>query len=257
MAKSPPRQRRRIKDAAVQSAATGEVSIDADPDNAASVDEPGSGDDSPDTRTGDTGAGSDVGDTKSPEQDVSYEQSPGLFDPEDELDDAAEDEDAVDERADDDNVDPDSDTDLGPDPDPDTDTDTDTDTDNPSATAAPAKVGPGHPPVATRFKPGQSGNPAGRPRKDRNLLSHVEAELDSMMVATEGEVSLRLTKREALAKSLVNKAVLGDPKAVTALLRLLGTASNTDESPVATIPLDSVLSFLTRRGQGSGEGDAA
>jgi len=30
------------------------------------------------------------------------------------------------------------------------------------------KVGKGHPPVETRFKPGQSGNPKGRPKGSRN-----------------------------------------------------------------------------------------
>lgn len=247
MAKSPPRRRRRIKDAATQDQAPAESRIDPDPESAGPVDEPGAGDDSPDTAAGDAGVGSDAADAKLPGPDNSNDLTPGLLDPEDELDDAAEDEDAVDGRADDHNFDPDPDMDLGP----------DTDTDNPSATAAPARVGPGHPPVATRFKPGQSGNPAGRPRKDRNLLSHVEAELDRMMVASEGEVSLRLTKREILAKRMVNSAIDGNSRAITALLRLLGTASNTDEPQVATIPLDSVLSFLTRRGQGGGEGDGA
>ncbi|RVQ65009.1 hypothetical protein EKN06_14505 [Croceicoccus ponticola] len=122
--------------------------------------------------------------------------------------------------------------------------------------AASSPVGPGNPPVSTRFKPGQSGNPAGRPPKERSLLKHVENELDAEMRIKVGEEFLRLTKREALAKRMVNSALEGDAKAIAALLRLLGTASDSNENASATVPLESVMNFLTRR-MPTGEGDAA
>jgi predicted phage terminase large subunit-like protein len=37
--------------------------------------------------------------------------------------------------------------------------------------ASPYAVGPGRPPLHTRFKKGQSGNPQGRPRRSRNLVA--------------------------------------------------------------------------------------
>lgn len=45
------------------------------------------------------------------------------------------------------------------------------------ANVPPYEVGYGRPPKATQFKPGQSGNPKGRPRKDYDDLRHELAEL--------------------------------------------------------------------------------
>lgn len=119
-----------------------------------------------------------------------------------------------------------------------------------------ASIGPGNPPVSTRFQPGQSGNPAGRPRKERSLLKHVETELDAEMQIREGNEVRRLTKREVLAKRMVNDALGGDAKAITALMRLLGTATESNENAVATVPLESVMNFLARR-LPTAEGDPA
>ncbi|WP_066558868.1 DUF5681 domain-containing protein [Croceicoccus bisphenolivorans] len=116
---------------------------------------------------------------------------------------------------------------------------------SPQVDAAP--VGPGNPPVAHRFKPGQSGNPAGRPKMERSMLKHVEKELDTEMQIREGDEVFRLTKREVLAKRMVNSALGGDAKAITALMRLLGTATDSNENATATVPLESVMNFLARR----------
>jgi len=114
----------------------------------------------------------------------------------------------------------------------------------------------GNPPASTRFQPGQSGNPAGRPPKERSLLRHVEKELDAEMQITEGDEVLRLTKREALAKRMVNSALTGDARAIASLMRLLGTATDSHDQATATVPLESVMNFLTRR-LPAGEGDPA
>lgn len=114
----------------------------------------------------------------------------------------------------------------------------------------------GNPPASTRFQPGQSGNPAGRPPKERSLLRHVEKELDAEVQITEGDEVLRLTKREVLAKRMVNSALTGDARAIASLMRLLGTATDSHDQASATVPLESVMNFLTRR-LPAGEGDAA
>lgn len=86
----------------------------------------------------------------------------------------------------------------------------------------------------TRFKPGQSGNPSGRPRKERSLLKHLEAELDAEMQVTEGGKTTRLTKRQVLAKSMVNKALQGDHRMLVALLKQL-PVPRSDESQEGTV----------------------
>jgi Family of unknown function (DUF5681) len=78
-------------------------------------------------------------------------------------------------------------------------------------------VGYKKPPPATRFKPGQSGNPKGRPKGAKNFSTAIQAELDTHIVATENGRRRKITKRAAVAKQLVNKAVSGDQKAIPLL----------------------------------------
>ena len=74
------------------------------------------------------------------------------------------------------------------------------------------KVGYCKPPKHSRFKPGQSGNPLGRPRKNRSIEAMIKHELDQMVVIKEGGREIRLRKVEALIKQLVNRAISGDQK---------------------------------------------
>jgi hypothetical protein len=79
-------------------------------------------------------------------------------------------------------------------------------------------VGFGKPPRSTQFKPGQSGNPAGRPRGAKNFATAIEQELKSRVFIMENGRRKRISKREVVAKHLVNKAASGDLKAIPLLL---------------------------------------
>jgi hypothetical protein len=92
-------------------------------------------------------------------------------------------------------------------------------------------VGYGKPPVATRFKPGQSGNPKGRLKHHRNLRTVLEETLNERIAVREGERSRRLTKREALILTIVNNALKCDPKALASLMTLMRTLGMADEAP--------------------------
>ncbi|MCI1755303.1 MAG: DUF5681 domain-containing protein [Sphingobium sp.] len=118
-----------------------------------------------------------------------------------------------------------------------------------------AADGAGNPSRDTRFQPGQSGNPNGRPRKDRSLLKLIEAELDAEMQVTEGGNALRLTKREALAKSMVNNALKGDQRALNNLLKQLPAPKHDDSDDFAQVPLEAILNFLLRKGPNPGGGE--
>lgn len=83
----------------------------------------------------------------------------------------------------------------------------------------PYPVGYCKPPHQHRFKPGESGNPRGRPRKSRNLNTLLEAELDRPVVIKEHGRHLRIAKREAIVKRLIANALNGDPRTLALLLK--------------------------------------
>lgn len=123
-----------------------------------------------------------------------------------------------------------------------------------AASETPGPVGPGNPPVHSRFVPGVSGNPKGRPRKERSLMKLIEAELDAEIRITENGSSQRLSKREVLAKRLVNKALQGDARDVTALVRLIGAGSDSQEGVTEAIDPAIILAYLRRAaGQGGAQ----
>jgi hypothetical protein len=87
--------------------------------------------------------------------------------------------------------------------------------------AADYTVGYGRPPVATRFQPGRSGNPRGRPKGARNLAAIVAAALGEPVTVTQTGRSRRITKLEAAVKQLVNRAAGGDARVTQLLLALV------------------------------------
>ena len=92
-------------------------------------------------------------------------------------------------------------------------------------------VGYGKPPVHTRFRKGESGNPAGRPRRKTDLASLLTRALDRP-VASEGRSAG--TQREAIIAALVEKSASGDLRAtklVLDLMRQVGPAAAPPASP--------------------------
>jgi len=83
------------------------------------------------------------------------------------------------------------------------------------------EVGFGRPPRHTQFKPGESGNPKGRPKGTKNLATDLSEELAEKIVVNEGGKQLKISKQRAMIKSLLAKALKGDTRAATVLLKLL------------------------------------
>jgi len=80
------------------------------------------------------------------------------------------------------------------------------------------EVGFAKPPRNTRFQPGRSGNPKGRPKDARNFATAFEEELRVRVPVTENGRRRKLSKRQVIAKQVVNQAVGGDLKALPLLL---------------------------------------
>jgi hypothetical protein len=79
-------------------------------------------------------------------------------------------------------------------------------------------VGYGKPPEATRFKPGQSGNPKGRPKGSKNLRTLFSEELRRSVILKENGKTRRVPKAEAIVKQVINKALGADPKSTIIVL---------------------------------------
>ncbi len=81
-------------------------------------------------------------------------------------------------------------------------------------------VGYKKPPKASQFKPGHSGNPNGRPKKTKDFEKLVAEELDQTVQITENGEKKTLTKREIMAKDLVNRAIKGDHRSRMQVLKI-------------------------------------
>src|SRR4051812_13362929 len=84
----------------------------------------------------------------------------------------------------------------------------------------PAKIGYCSPPVHSQFKPGQSGNPSGRTKGSQNLKTLFNKVLDEEISLREGADVKRITKAEAIIRSVVVGALKGDARNVAILFRL-------------------------------------
>jgi hypothetical protein len=85
-------------------------------------------------------------------------------------------------------------------------------------------VGYGRPPEHSRFKPGQSGNPRGRPKGSRDFATILKVAMDQKVTALENGRPRKITKAEAMVTTNLNKAVKGDLRAFAAMLALVTRA---------------------------------
>jgi uncharacterized protein DUF5681 len=97
-------------------------------------------------------------------------------------------------------------------------------------------VGYGRPPVHTRFKPGQSGNPRGRRKGQRNVHTVVDEALSQRITIREGNRTRSVTKLDAVIVTMVNAALKGDAKAQASLMAMMRSLGMTGEPPPATNP---------------------
>jgi len=119
------------------------------------------------------------------------------------------------------------------------------------------RVGYGRPPLATRFQPGHSGNPRGRPKKSRNLRTIVTEALAEPVTVREGERVRKVTKAEAMVQAMLMRGMKGDARAFAALMALalrtgqLEPAAEDTGSEDALAPDDAAIiaGYMARMGQ--------
>ena len=122
-------------------------------------------------------------------------------------------------------------------------------------------VGYGRPPLHSRFKPGQSGNPKGRAKQSRNMRTIVQQVLNEDMQIREGGRLRRMSAMEALVRTTLTRSFKGDPKALVSLIVIMkqsGYGPDRDE-PMADLlsaaDYEAILADYRARNFSSDEAD--
>jgi hypothetical protein len=82
-------------------------------------------------------------------------------------------------------------------------------------------VGYGRPPVHTRFKPGQSGNPKGRRKGSKSPKALLEEALARPITIMEGGRRRTITQGQALIMAQMAQALKGDLRAANSIFKLM------------------------------------
>ena len=88
-------------------------------------------------------------------------------------------------------------------------------------------VGYGQPPKATQFQPGQSGNPAGRPRGRPSLDELFLEEAARVVKVKVGNKIEHIDRDRALLRKLFDMALLGKVQAIQLVIARLAQAQST------------------------------
>jgi hypothetical protein len=97
-------------------------------------------------------------------------------------------------------------------------------------------VGYKRPPSHTRFRPGRSGNPTGRPKRKPTFQAVLREELSATMPGKEPHRAG--SKLQALVKTLVDTAIAGDARAQSLLVGALARMGDAEENEAASLTAD-------------------
>lgn len=92
------------------------------------------------------------------------------------------------------------------------------------------EVGYKKPPKSGQFKPGHSGNPKGRPKDSKSLITIADDILSEKITINENGVQKSIPKREAIMRRIINYCMSGDLKSAQMLTTILkGTSLMAEE----------------------------
>lgn len=103
------------------------------------------------------------------------------------------------------------------------------------------EVGYGKPPKSAQFKPGQSGNPRGRPKKAKGVDTIIREQMLQSITVHTAAGPKRMTRAEALIVKAVEMAAKGNFRALNTLLDRYGRA--VPDAPIS-VAEDSVAEDL-------------
>jgi Family of unknown function (DUF5681) len=95
-------------------------------------------------------------------------------------------------------------------------------------------VGYGKPPLASRFKPGTSGNAEGRQKGSKNLKTLIKEAMTARILIQEGATSRRVSKIERVVLRQLQSALKGNDRSAMASIKmamLVGLLEDSDKTP--------------------------
>lgn len=112
-----------------------------------------------------------------------------------------------------------------------------------------APVGYKRPPKAHQFKPGQSGNPRGRPKGVPSLHEAMTKEAAKLVKVKQGDKIESIPKIVAVARRIFARALEGDLSAARIVLQLAADPMPSDDpaAEVVTFPTDDVIQRMVKR----------
>jgi Family of unknown function (DUF5681) len=118
-------------------------------------------------------------------------------------------------------------------------------------------VGYKKPPKSHQFRPGQSGNPNGRPKGARNFKSDLRDELSEMTSFRECGHEISISKQRALIKRLVGSAIEGDARSIATLMSFCARAFGDDSEERQQAPEDHEIVHAFAQHQTKGRSKTA
>jgi hypothetical protein len=113
---------------------------------------------------------------------------------------------------------------------------------------ASSEVGYGRPPQAYQFKPGQCGNPQGRPKGSKNETTILNGILNRKVDIRQGGKSRKITVLEAILTRITEDALKGNTKSAAFLFNRVAGIKADEASPEAELSADdrAVLDAFTQ-----------
>jgi hypothetical protein len=96
-------------------------------------------------------------------------------------------------------------------------------------------VGYKKPPRRTQFRPGQSGNPKGRPKKVKTVEEVFAKQLSKSLTLTIAGKRQKKSMFEAITMQQISKALSGDHRATTMIIKILQSSPNSQDNNVSEL----------------------